>query len=420
MKTKFFLIASFLIALSSCSDGKGVLDTTPIPIPTPSPEPGGDDDGKTDGIYDPTKVTTERVTVFNSGNGTDIANAYRIPSLVTAPDGQLLAFGEARWDGWADKSRTDVVMKVGSADGKVWSEAEVLTPGGATNAYMDPCAVADATANKVFLFAVQWPDKTGANNKAYCVTIEKVGQTWKKTEIKDVSDLFNTADKSRLIGGFGPGSGLQMNGDKYAGRLIVPVRLSKWDAANAKCVSAGSTALYSTDHGATWKLGDPTNITGEFQIAESPKDNLIYNMRNSTQRLYGSSSNGGQTWSNYMKYQATDLPVPDKGCQGSVLGKGDILYYTGPEGITAGSNHDSRGRLVLCQSKNGGVSWDNASRVLLYEKAAGYSCMTFTKDGRLAVLAEVGDEPGFINTAGDQGKRPAGWMRLDIILLNQN
>ena len=45
----------------------------------------------------------KKCTVFTAGD--DNVNSYRIPSLLTAKDGTLLVFCEARRDSWRDKSR---------------------------------------------------------------------------------------------------------------------------------------------------------------------------------------------------------------------------------------------------------------------------------------------------------------------------
>lgn len=405
MKNQLITLITSVVVLAACS--KGGDDVNGIPVTPPT------------GNTDYKKVDVTSANVFYSGKTSNDANSYRIPSIVTASDGKLIAVCEARWNSWADGSPTDIAMKIGSEDGKIWSDYIKLTNQSGTQAFMDPVAVADAQANKIFVFTTDRPARGANVTTAQLITIEKVGDTWQKTGIKDVGNLFNKPDRSMIVGGFGPGSGLQMVGAPYAGRLIVPVRMAKLTDAGTYA-NAGNTALYSDDHGVTWKLGNLSNGGGEFQIAESPKGNLIYNLRSSAQRFYGRSTDGGVTWSPYAGYANPEqIPAPDKGCHGSVIGNGDILYYSGPEGIATTAEHDSRGRLILCKSSDGGTSWGGkSSRSLLYEKASGYSCMTFLKDGRLAVLAEVADSDGFNYYADASGKRPAGWMRLDIFIIN--
>ena len=52
--------------------------------------------------------------------------------------------------------------------------------------------------------------------------------------------------------------------------------------------------------------------------------------------------------------------------------------------------------------------------MVLYDKAAGYTCMALLPDGDIAVIAELGNEPGFQKLA----TRPVGWMRLELFILS--
>lgn len=89
----------------------------------------------------------KKCTVFTAGD--DNVNSYRIPSLLTAKDGTLLVFCEARRDSWRDKSRTDIVVKRSEDIGKTWSIMQDLTQG-TTGAYMDPTPVLDSITGRIF------------------------------------------------------------------------------------------------------------------------------------------------------------------------------------------------------------------------------------------------------------------------------
>lgn len=52
--------------------------------------------------------------------------------------------------------------------------------------------------------------------------------------------------------------------------------------------------------------------------------------------------------------------------------------------------------------------------MVLYDKAAGYTCMALMPDGDLVIVAELGDLPGFTKTS----IRPEGWIRLDLFILS--
>lgn len=357
---------------------------------------------------EPESPKVEKITIFDSGE--DGVNSYRIPSIIMAKDGSLLVFCEARRESWKDKSRTDIVVKRSTDGGHTWSPMLDLTKG-SSGAYMDPTPIFDKETGHIFLFTNYWPaeDHSGTNNKAFVVTSTDNGQTW--SQPKDVtSSLLN--QEGLCPAGFGPGSGFQVQGEAYVDRLILPMRVID---RRQKC--SFDVAAYSDDHGMTWNLGKRADDDNEFQIAETINNTLIYNARVAGGRRVARSSDGGNTWTKAVKEPA--LPGVSKGCQASILGVGNLLYFTGIQGREETEEYDERARLALYTSKDGGYTWDAGT--LLYEKASGYSCITSMPDGRLAIVFETADTPGFTrksikNTTPPQ--RPRGWMRLDVILIN--
>lgn len=51
---------------------------------------------------------------------------FRIPALVRAADGSLLAFAEARRDGTADRGDIDLVVRRSADEGRTWGEMTVV------------------------------------------------------------------------------------------------------------------------------------------------------------------------------------------------------------------------------------------------------------------------------------------------------
>lgn len=150
-----------------------------------------------------------KYTVFSAGENN--VNSYRIPSLIVAKDGSIVVFCEARRESWRDKSRTDIVIKRSSDNGKTWSTMLDLTKGN-TGAFMDPTPLMDYSTGRIFLFTTFWPanDHSGKTNKAILLTSDDNGKTWSKP--MDITEKLVT--KERYIYGFGPGAGIQMTGKK--------------------------------------------------------------------------------------------------------------------------------------------------------------------------------------------------------------
>ena len=394
---KLFIIisASFvcLNMLSACEEEIQRPDVIEPLMPDKGPEGTG-------GSIGSAEIT--QTVVFQAGAGQEV---FRIPSVVTAKDGSVIVFAEDRHRSWRDKSYTDVVCKRSTDNGVTWSAAVSIT--GQLNqggfAFMDPTPVVDKETGKIFLFCTRWNelDTNPQNNKAFMSVSSDNGVTWSTPQ--DVSSQIIVPGMYST--GFGPGHGIQIATGKKAGRLVVITRQAP-AGENAK---NSGYAIYSDDHGQTWTYGAAT-VGAEAQIAESGVDRLYMNVRKGGDRAAATSLDGGHSWNTALV--DASLPFVEGGCEASVLGVGDnMVFYCGPESGPTISGHDNRYNLKLFRSAVGGSSWSRSQ--VIYDKAAGYSDMTLLSDGKLAIIFEAGSEQGFIKATN----RPAGWMRLDFLVL---
>lgn len=344
----------------------------------------------------------ETSVAFTGGTG---ANSFRIPSMITAADGALLVFCEARHESWKDKSYTDVVVKRSTDNGRTWSELINLTGSineGKGYAFMDPTPVVDKSTGKIFLFCCRWLklNTDTSNNRAFMIVSSDNGKTWTSPEDVTGKVLAN----GHFCAGFGPGAGIQIANGPHFGRLILSSRQFNGTVSKGYVV-------YSDDHGATWKIGSEV-LAGESQIAECGGNRLTMNIRRSSDRYSAFSNDGGQSWTTASK--DSGLPSVAGGCQASVLHiGGNMVLYCGPKGGVRTANNDNRSDLILYRSPTGAEGWTRSK--ILYELAAGYSDMTLLDDGRLAIVFEAGPEKGFTLVRDEQ--RPEGWMRLDVLVL---
>ena len=351
------------------------------------------------------KDTIQKTIVFNAGD--DGIDSYRIPSLVTGKGGTLLLFCEARKLSSTDKTPTDIALKRSTDNGKTWSGIQIIADG-ANNAFMDPCALVDKITGKIFLFTTLWPenDHSTVLNTAWVITSEDEGLTW--TKPRNITE--EIVAPAHYISGFGPGSGVQMTGSRYKNRLIMPTRQT--DGKTSK-----NRSIYSDDHGKSWQIGMPAPDGGEYQIAESPYNELIYNFRAAKgKRVVSRSLDGGISWSASHIDFRLQSPVDYGGCQASMMGVDKLLFYVGPAGGLGSNNNEDRQNLFIYRSVDGGKIWGKDH--LLYDKSAGYSCITQLSDGRLAIVFETSDSDGFPKMT--PGNRPPGWMRLDVMILPKN
>lgn len=336
--------------------------------------------------------------------GADGINTYRIPAIVCTKQGTLLVFCEARKASWKDHLKTAVVVKRSTDGGKTWSDMIPVASDNYVGAYADPCPVVDFETGEIHVLMNYWPaagNRDPKNNTAWLATSTNDGQSW--GTLRNVSTTMVAA--GHVLQGVGVGSGIQMTGAPYKGRLIIPTRQMDKTTEIIK-----TRTVYSDDHGVTWTVGEAASSGGEVQFAESPNGRLIANQRAGTGRTTAISTNGGDTWSSFSVHNA--LFGVESGCQASIYAKDSVAFFTGPRGGSYSNTMDDRCRLTIVRSIDGGNKW-SASQ-LLHPNGSGYSCITALPDGRLCVVFESGDNFGFIRTAA---ARPAGWMRLDVWVL---
>lgn len=357
------------------------------------------DDWRVEPIDPPSPPKIETSTAFIAG--ADGINTYRIPSVVIAKDGSILVFCEARKESWRDHRKTAVVMKRSTDSGKTWSKMVTIASDNYYGAFIDPCPVVDYETGEIFVL-MAYADPTNNTNvahTAWLVTSTDNGITWSAR--KEVSKTM--VKSGYALHGVGVGSGIQIKKGKYQGRLVIPSR-----HVNLTTEKTSNVAIYSDDHGKTWNFGVVTDPKcGEHQIAELSNGDLIINQRGA-QRYTFRSKDGGETWSSVVP----DKILPAVSCQASVASNGNYLFFTGPIGGSYTDTMDDRCGLTIFRSLDDGVTWHNSK--LLYKNASGYSCATPMSDNRLCIIFESGDSYGFIRTAA---ARPAGWMRIDMILL---
>ena len=203
-------------------------------------------------------------------------------------------------------------------------------------------------------------------------------------------------DWMRFIGA-GPGTGIQLRYGPHKGRLVYPVYFT----GDTKTITS-SGAIYSDDHGRTWRRGlsvndgrsfegevldsrslsDPRTSLGECQLTERPDGTLKIFLRNALGKrtLTAVSTDGGESWGKL----CADDALPDPQCQSHILRvrcqDRDAWLFSNP------ANEESRVRGVVRLSTDGAESW--AASRLLEPGEFGYSCMTQLPDGQIGILYE--------------------------------
>ena len=122
------------------------------------------------------------------------------------------------------------------------------------------------------------------------------GKTW--SPAREITAAVKPADWGWYS--TGPGNGIQLSRGPHRGRLVIPCVYSK---AGAKGTYF-SHAIYSDDHGHSWRLGgtSPEGGVDECAVVELSDGRLMLNMRSSGEaprcRRVCLSADGGETWIN--------------------------------------------------------------------------------------------------------------------------
>ena len=324
--------------------------------------------------------------------GQDNYLGYRIPALVCTRNGTVLAFSEGRRDEIGDGVATDIVLKrsLGNAgewkppilpvggrgrtrrNTMMWQSIQVVVRSMNGEAYMNPVPVIDQSDGTIYLLVNLYPQPY-KDEPADILLVKSAdeGATWSQPV-----NITAGTGKHEL----GPGVGIQLR----SGRLVV---------------SGYEAAIFSDDHGKTWKhggvaSGDPS----ETQVVELAEGQLMFNRRGAPSRVILTSSDQGETWSQW----AYDENLPDADCQGSLIRytrqdqgytKNRLLFANPVSGmIGAGrATSDPRGRfnITVRLSYDEGKTWPVAK--LIRKGFGAYSSMTVFPDGSVGILFETGE-----------------------------
>ena len=312
---------------------------------------------------------------------------FRIPAIVCAEDGTLIAFAEGRKHGPSDAGDIDLVMKRSYDSGRTWTDFKVIWDDG-ENTCGNPAPVFDESTGRLILL-MSWnlgsdtehminTRRSADTRRVFTVSSDDLGNTW--TEPRELTaDL---KDPSWTWYATGPCHAIQKKHDPYKGRLIVSCNYNDTSCVDSTGLSY-SYVVYSDDGGQNWVPGGSTEHGGnESTIAELQDGRLLINMRNWRRseekplRRMALSCDGGESWS--ATFYADSLYEPI--CQGSLISHGDILLFSNPHA------HDDRRNMSISRSDDGGLSWTPVLSVT--QDRSAYSDMTVLPSGDFGLLYE--------------------------------
>ncbi|MBO8184610.1 sialidase family protein [Streptomyces spirodelae] len=349
--------------------------------------------------------------------------SFRIPAVVRAADGTLLAFAEGRVDSAKDSGAIDIVLKRSTDGGRSWGRLAAVarygdSAGGSAGAGRrgrdsgddpaegtagNPAPVVLDDGRVLLVFVTSAADATEERIRRGEVGAGQGRRVW----VQFSEDHGLGWDAPREITGTAkhpdwrwyattPGHALQLS----SGRVLVPANhstpptLSGDDGTEGRY--NGGHDLLSDDGGATWRIGYvDDNPDGRINVNETTAaeltDGTVYlNTRNDSEvpehRADARSTDGGETLTAPFGPQP-NLTAPVVEASVLQLRDPDVLLFSAP------SRPDTRYRMSVRASTDGGVTWREVHTV--DERRAAYSDLVRADQETVGLLYETGGDSAY-------------------------
>lgn len=327
------------------------------------------------------KDVYSRVVLYRPGDYS--SKNYRIPAIITASDGSLVAACDKRKYNDRDLPEDiDILVNRSTDGGRTWSQPLTLAEGTGVNHGFGDCALVRTNEEggliAVFVGGVGfWLSRPDNPLRTYLCRSHDNGRTW--SEPKDITHFILGPDcvipehRSWWSSFFASGTGLRTS----SGRLMFAAAVredSLWMACNY--------VFYSDDDGETWQCSQKASPKGdEAKLVELSDGRILMSIRADGHRLYNISEDGGITWRDTTSVWP-ELEAP--ACNG------DILRCTAPDGRTLLLHSlpygNERKDVTVFVSFDEGKTWPVHRTIVPYPSA--YSSLCQLPDGTIGLYVE--------------------------------
>lgn len=330
----------------------------------------------------------------------DLGSHYwRIPAMVVlhhqkgenaSKNGRVVTMADNRFDHNGDlPNHIDVYERHSDDNGATWSthkmvvgtEADHALVGG--NHGFGDVSLVECASGKIVAIMVGGPGYFGSTPSnpivPTIITSTDGGDTW-STPRTLTNELYKTTYTEGAVQGSFAGSGrglmLQRQKNKQLNGRIMFAMSHRFVVNGNRSVQ--EYIIYSDDEGDTWKFSTQSAYNGgdESKLVELADGTVMISVRQSGQRGYNTSTDGGVTWGTQAKWADID----GNACNG------DILYVNKHVLLHSYPNNGSRKNVTIKASFDGGKSWSNP--YVVCAPSSCYSTMDVTKDGDIAIFYE--------------------------------
>lgn len=335
-------------------------------------------------VHRHTDDTLTRTVIYRPGDYG--STNYRIPAVITAKDGSIVAVTDKRKYNEGDLPQDiDIVCNRSTDGGLTWSEPYTIALGTGVNHGFGDCALAWSNDDNGLIAAFVggpglWNSTPTNPIRSYIAKSYDNGQTWTKPE--DITRFIFGADcvvpehQSWRASFFGSGNGLRTS----TGRIMFVAAIREGSAQ-----SLNNYAVYSDDNGLTWQVSGRASVGGdEAKVTELVDGRILMSIRHSGHRWYNISEDGGETW---QPTTSTWNDITAPACNG------DLIRYTSV------NNGADRNRLLhsvpygtqrtdvsVYISYDEGETWPVRKCIVPYSSA--YSSLCILPDGTIGLYVE--------------------------------
>jgi len=311
---------------------------------------------------------------------------YRIPAVITAKDGSIVAVTDKRKFNEGDLPEDiDIVCNRSTDGGHTWSEPYTIALGTGVNHGFGDCALAWSNDDNGLIAGFVggpglWYSTPSNPIRTYICKSYDNGQTW--TERVDITDfIFGDncivpEQRTWRASFFGSGNGLHTS----TGRIIFVAAIRETTAQVLY-----NHAVYSDDNGETWHVSGRASSSGdEAKVTELADGRILMSIRHAGNRWYNISEDGGETW---QPTTSTWYDITAPACNG------DMIRFT-----SENQGHD-RNRLLhsvpygnartdvsVYVSYDEGETWPVRKCIVPYSSA--YSSLCILPDGTIGLYVE--------------------------------
>ncbi len=312
------------------------------------------------------------ISLFSSEDSSQIS-CYRIPAIITAQNGDLIAAIDERVESCKDLNSNkdiNIVIRKSFDNGNTWTQIERIVDYPFGQSASDPSFILDKISGEIFLF-FNYMDLENENGIYYhkFVSSNDNGSSWSLP--KDISSFIIKKENRKDFQFITSGNGIQTSSGQLLHTLV---NLNK-----------GLFIFGSNNHGKTWFIIDtPLNPADESKIIELNDGSWMVNSRvnNFGKRFLHISKDEGKTWQSY-----ADSNLIDPGCNASLISAKyngiDILLFSNVK------SKDSRKNMSISVSYDNGKTWSLVKTI--YAGSAAYSSMTVLKNGDIGLFFEKDD-----------------------------